>query len=129
MSIQDTILIRWMMKTLNLNHKFKLILFYGFLFLPLTACTNSKTIRVHNISKKKLEKVNIAGKNVGDINPGAKSDYVNVFLFFNYAVIKMTIDGIYVNSQSLNFWSDTLTHEIKIKNLQDRHLSVKVIRH
>lgn len=80
MSIQDTILIRWMMKTLNLNHKFKFILFY-------------------------------------------------VFLFFNYAVIKMTIDGIYVNSQSLNFWSDTLTHEIKIKNLQDRHLSVKVIRH
>jgi len=87
-----------------------------------------KSISIHNISDRDFNNITVGGVEVGNIKAGEKSDYVNVNMSFAYTVTKMTIDGIYINGQSLNFGSNKLTHEIDIIDLQKGWLDIEVIR-
>jgi len=96
--------------------------------IMLSNCSGEKSIRIHNATKKEFTNVAITGTPIHNISPRETSEYVRSYLPFGYAIIKMTIDGIDVNGQSLNFGSTHFTHEVKIKNIQDRHLAIKVIK-
>ncbi|MBC8346177.1 MAG: hypothetical protein ISR82_07815 [Candidatus Marinimicrobia bacterium] len=93
-----------------------------------SSCSSPKAIRIHNISDRDFDDVTVAGEPLGSIPAGSTSEYVNVKLPFCYAIIKMHIDGTYINGQTLNLWANRFTHEIDIIDVEKGWLSIDVVR-
>jgi len=85
-------------------------------------------IRVENVSPLEFTNVTIAGEPCEDIAPGEISDYIDVRLKFRYAVIRLTIGGYDVNTQSLNMGAKRFTHRIDVIDLAAGHLDGEVVR-